>query len=282
MTRRRKFLKSVGSLTVIGAAGTAHAKGKRRRNREKSNEESDEWEKIYEQSLLNSDLHKKISEGFREDGSKKVEEVLEESDIVYDQATVKVDTDRNSGDDSEFTTQDMYTRGEAEMNVLTLNASPADTISVFTQMFLNGTNMSVGSAKYLEDVIGTTWDKEHYEVVGEPYVIAADPHNASFHSESYQEGGLSAKVNLKTNNWLGDLPEGDNGNMAIELYSQLEYIGDNITPIFGHYKHTEAADPSGTIESITVNKGSVEVELSGLESKVLWEKGEFSDPSEYI
>lgn len=280
MARRREFLKSVGSLTVIGAASTAHAKGKPRKNQKKSDEGGDEWEEMYKQSLLDSDLHRKISEGFREDGSKKVEEVLEESGIAYNQTTTKVDT--NSGDNSEFTTQDMYTREEAEMNVLTLNAPPENTISVFSQMYLNGTNMSVGSAKYLEDIIGATWDGEHYEIVGEPYVIAADPHNASFYSESYQEDGLSAKVNLKTNNWLGDLPEGDNGNMAIELYSQLEHVGDNVTPIFGHYKHTEAFDPSGTIDSITVSKGAIEVELSGLGSKVLWEKGEFSDPSEYI
>lgn len=264
---------------MIGAAGSGQAKSKRRNSHEKSDKE-DKWSEIYEQSLLESDLHRKISEGFREDGSVKVKEILDESDIAYDQTTTEIGENSNSEEDSGFSTQDMYSGEDAEMNVLTLNAPPENTISVFVQIYLKDTNLSVGSAKYIDDVISATWDGEHYEVVGEPSVAAANPHNASFHSDSYQENGLSAHANLKSNNLLGGLPKGDRNGLMIELYSQLEYIGDDITPIFGHYSHTESLDGRGAIESITVSKGSIELELSGFDSKVLWEKGEFSDPSE--
>jgi len=284
MGSRRQFVKSVGSLSLISTLGVASANknnDNRRGDRNRRRDQSGTQNKKDQNEGTKKSLREKISEAFQEGGFEEVDQVLENADVAYDSVTGTPSVGKGvpKSDDGMISTQDAYSEDDSIFQVLTLNAPEENTIHTFVQVILNNRNMSVGSAKYADDVIAAQWDNDHWEVVGEPYIKAADPHNGSFDSGSYKDNALVGKVNLRTGNWFGNLPEKDDNNLWVELCTKLEYIGDNMTPIYGFYEHTEAAHGLGGIKNITVEKGSISVDLSG-QTWTNWSKGEFSDPED--
>lgn len=278
MTSRRKFVKSVGSLWLVGTSGIASAKP----NRGKGNDDDNG---LNMRSSRDTGFQRSINNAFQKGGSEAVENLLVDKGVRYNHTTLSLNEQEESTDlgDAEYTIQEGFSKSDSEISVSTWGCvgSPNDeeiTVSIHVGQTLKNTNMTWGSAKYVDDIIGVTWNGDHWEVVGNPIVEATEPHNGYFYSDSYQDEGIVAKVDLQTHNWSGWIEDKE---CVVNLSATVEYIGDNVTPIMGYYEHTEGLSGWDYIENINLVSDGVGIDLSN-NARTLWEMAEFSNPENLI
>lgn len=254
-------------------------------SKEKDRNKNNKKSRKYDQS--NRDLQNRVDKAFHKGGSKAVRQLLEDADVEYDMSTSILNGIEGAADggNSEYTIQEGFSQGSSEISVATWISThqegqirvpddKEDIVTFHIAQTLNDVKKTWGSAKFVDDIIGVTWDGDNWELVGEPKVKATSPHRGYFYSESYRDEGVVAKVDLQTNNWLGYI---EDKKCVVTLSGTVEYIGDNVTPIMGYYKHLEGLSGLDYIKSINIDAGAISVELSD-HGSTLWDMADFSDP----
>lgn len=281
MNSRREFVKSVGVASLGSTFGIGSAK------KGKGGERNDRNSRGHGRTDTN--LQKRVDKAFHKGGSESVRHLLDGADVGYDMSTstladVEETTD---GGDSEYTIQEGFSQSDSEISVATWVSTHQDgpisrpdddddIVTFHVAQILENIKGTIGSAKYVDDVIGATWKGDNWELVGEPSIEATAPHVGYFYSGSYRDEGVLAKIDLQTNNWSGYI---EDKKCVVTLSGTVEYVGDNVTPIMGYYEHLEGLYDWEYIESIELDAGRVSIEISD-KSRSLWEMADFSNPSE--
>ncbi|WP_136342282.1 hypothetical protein [Halapricum salinum] len=270
--RRRKFIKSVGSLSLISSIGIASGK------RENSGRSHSPGEgAAFRPSGANGELHEQMSSAFREGGSDEVESVLERADLAYvhDSGTPESSFET----DDEVSTMDRYEKSDSELSVASVTIPHTDQISVHVMVDLENVESSVGSATYANDAVGMAFNGDHWSLVGEPDVYAENPHSASFFSDSTggSGGGLVGEINLSADPLV--LPN----NSYVELYAELENLDGVAGSILGYYKHTEAfwVEHSIPIDNVSIGIDPLSIDIN-TDADTLWDIGKFNDPEDAL
>lgn len=256
---RRNIIKSVGSLTAMGMVGTVTAQNKNEKR-----------------------IRELIKKKFQEDGLKGVKNELENHNLDYTETTSTLEGGKS--EESEITPHYGYDEDESEITLMLAEGTSSDRIWATVLMELEVIDSWDDDYKGVDDAIGISFDDDHWSVVGPTYLTIDHPSGVeedgdiSWYSQSLEEGGLAAEVELPTDYYIRGAhypPDWTNVSMMTELRN-LDGVAGNI---FGSYSHNGG---SGYIDSVSGGAGPISIELSGWGSSTNFDVATDGDPDEYI
>lgn len=270
MRKRRNILKSVGSLATISTFGKASANKK---TLSKGNK------------IPSHALEKQLKNAVENNGKDGLKGVYEKHNIDYTETTSELPPMGEEHENEEIGTQDQYSESSSEITVVSGGYDDTDSTWITNVVDLDDVNKKVRTATAIDDVIGITYNTDHWSLVGNPHISISDSegnvHDISWYSDSYRPGNgiLAARVDI-------DHTGGINATLPSEgtavMMAKLELQDDTPATVFGTYTHTRALAGLGSIESVSVDSGVIEVELSGTSASTAWEKAKPVDPSDNV
>lgn len=256
---RRNLIRSVGSLTAMGIVGTVTAENRSEKR-----------------------IRRLIEKRFQEDGLKGVKNELEKHNLDYTETTSTIEGEES--EESEITPHYGYDEDESEITLMLAEGTSSDRIWASVLMELEEVDSWSDDYKGTDDAIGISFDDDHWSVVGSTNISINQPSDVeeegdiSWYSESLEDGGLAAEVELPTDFYIRGAPyppDWTNVSMMTELRN-LDGVAGNI---FGTYVHNGG---SGYINSVSGGAGPISVELSGWGSSTNFDVATVEDPDEYI
>lgn len=257
---RRNIVAAVGSLTALGTIGTVTA--------QKRNGESD---------------RRQIVESFHEEGLEGVKNEVEKQNLGYTVTSTTLEGEQS--EESEVTISSGYDEGRSEVSLMLADSrSHPDRIWATAEMKLKGVDYSANYYTGTDDAIGISFNGQHWSVVGSTYETIHHPDGVeeegetSFYSDSLEDGGLAADVDLPVDHYFrGDPrpPETTDVTLMTELRS-LDGVAGNI---FASYVHNGG---SGTISEISGGAGPIGVTVSGLGAGDIFDIADDDNPDPYM
>lgn len=240
--RRRKYMQSVGGAVAFGALGIREAQAR----------------------PSDSEIRRRLREAFIQDGASGAKDEAEELGLVHDQGVGKPESP------GEVSDQEGYSESDSELSVLTLEGSEPDQVAVFSQMQFGSLTGGLRTSVYCDDVLGFGYNEQHWSLVGSPTTRATEQNKASFYTDSVNQGGVVAAINI-----LRD-QDGIPADAYAEVYGQLQNLDGVPGTIWGHHEHTVAYTPGGLIDQVEAGPQQFKVTLSNATTK--WEMATPSDP----
>lgn len=246
--RRRDFVKATGALTSLSMIGTVGAT--------KNREHGVPLDK-------HNQIRERVWEAFKASGYDGVKKVLDKEEMTYELGKATL----GEPDEGPVSPQYKFDKDDSQLlcNVYPMAAEDR----IFVQALMKLRTMSSGGyrdAAFLNDVIGITYNDDHWSKVGQPTKYGSGVNGVEWYSQSVEDGGLAAEV---------DIPEGPSWSMMEEtnvyLETQLENLDGVAGQVWASYDHTNAVRGGiGNIVSVSGGVGPLEVDL-GFSAGKYWD-----------
>lgn len=204
--------------------------------------------------------------------SDRINELLEEEGVSFDLSSKKLGETNDDG----ISIQARYSESDAEITVVAVpDQDHDDRVTIGNTIYYGGaTHHRERKPWNVPDIIGITYNSDHWTEVGEPGVGSPE-HDTSWYSGSVGDDALAAEVDLETErtSWYRKVPVRDTHTM---VWATLELQDDTPATAWGHYSHTSAYTSYSSV-SITADIGVLEAEVD-LAGYVPWEMYEPVDP----
>jgi hypothetical protein len=227
MQKRRKILKTAGSVAAVGFTGTVSG---RQENKEAS--------------LKEVGIYKPVKNLFEKNKYDRAIQLLEKHDIKYFSGHGSLSSNRTDN----ISTQAVWSKGDSEIYP-TLTKVDGDLWLATNYVEVKGASQNLASAYLVDDAIGIAWDHDNWTspdtTADNAWYSAHGEHSEHIDVEydKYNQNGLAAKVVYDGSDAVTD------DDFGVNL--QTEVIRDNDDPrkgIKAQYDHTWTAGLGGGID----------------------------------
>ncbi|WP_152421079.1 hypothetical protein [Natronolimnohabitans innermongolicus] len=226
---------------------------------------------------------RQIVESFHEDGLEGVKGEFEKQNLDY--TVTSTTLEEKQSEESEVTPEYGYDEDESEVQLmLAENSNHPDRIWATASMALEEVDPFADNYDGTDDAIGISFDDDHWSVVGSTSKTVNYPDGVeeegeiSFYSNSLEDGGLAANVDLPVDFYIRGVPyPPETTNVA--LMTELRNLDGVAGNIFATYVHNGG---SGSIDSISGGAGPIDVALSGWDSTENFDIADDDNPDPYM